>query len=187
MTKRLRIALALVLAAVLGGVAWRVLRQPEPVYQGKPLSFWLKGFLLDNQLGKTSLNQAAEAVLQTGTNSFPVLLQFLRARDSGWKRAVISVARKLHLTKLDYVSADSYQWAAREGFFVLGKNAQYAVPALVEIYDERISRPELKSHCQGYIAEILWFLKDEDMDVSEEVAKAFKRILANGTVNEAVK
>src|SRR6266567_3404042 len=58
MTKRLRIALALVLAAVLGGVAWRALRQPEPVYQGKPLSFWLKGFQLDNQLGKPSLNQA---------------------------------------------------------------------------------------------------------------------------------
>jgi len=178
MTKRPRIALAFLLVVALGGVAWQALRQREPIYQGKPLSFWLKGFQLDDWPGKPGFDQTCEAVRETGTNSFPILLHMFRARDSDLKRNVISFGRKLHLTKLEYTTADSQQWAARQGFFALGKNAKYAVPALVEIYEERTAQSELKSHCLGYIAEILESVKDEDIDASEDVVKALKRILA---------
>jgi hypothetical protein len=162
MTKRPRIALAFLLVVALGGVAWQALRQREPIYQGKPLSFWLKGFQLDDWPGKPGFDQTCEAVRETGTNSFPILLHMFRARDSDLKRNVISFGRK----------------AARQGFFALGKNAKYAVPALVEIYEERTAQSELKSHCLGYIAEILESVKDEDIDASEDVVKALKRILA---------
>ena len=41
MRKRSRALLAVLIAAILGGVAWEVLRESEPVFKGKPLSYWV--------------------------------------------------------------------------------------------------------------------------------------------------
>jgi hypothetical protein len=142
MNKRLGIPLAILLLALLGGVIWQTPRQREPVYQGKPLSFWLKDFELDAQLGKPSSDQAVEAVRQAGTNAFPILLRLFRARDSDLKHRVTSLARKQHFITIHYVTADSQRWVARQGFMALGRVAKYAVPRLVEINQEDIARSE---------------------------------------------
>ena len=44
MRKQVYIALAVLLVILAGVIAWQVLRLREPVYQGKPLSVWLKSF-----------------------------------------------------------------------------------------------------------------------------------------------
>ena len=44
MRKQFYIALAVLLVILAGVIAWQVLRLREPVYQGKPLSVWLKSF-----------------------------------------------------------------------------------------------------------------------------------------------
>jgi len=41
MRKRLRIALAVLVVALVGLALWQGLREPEPVYQGKRLGRWL--------------------------------------------------------------------------------------------------------------------------------------------------
>ena len=41
MRKRVQIVLAVLLITVMGGIVWQVLREREPVYQGKRVSIWL--------------------------------------------------------------------------------------------------------------------------------------------------
>src|SRR4051794_10793082 len=80
-TKRLRIVLAVLLVAMIGGLAWLASRQREPMYQGQPLSYWLGGY--DSPpLTNVTPSQADAAVRQLGTNAFPVLLRRLQQRDS---------------------------------------------------------------------------------------------------------
>jgi hypothetical protein len=50
MRKRVRIALAVLLVAVGGVIASQVCRQREPVYQDKPLSVWLQGYITQQYL-----------------------------------------------------------------------------------------------------------------------------------------
>jgi C-terminal processing protease CtpA/Prc len=44
MRKRVYIALAVLLVMLVGVIGWQVLRERQPVYQGKRLSVWLKSF-----------------------------------------------------------------------------------------------------------------------------------------------
>jgi hypothetical protein len=48
MVNRRRILLAGLLVAVFAGVACLLLPSREPIYQGKPLSYWLEGYNLGN-------------------------------------------------------------------------------------------------------------------------------------------
>jgi hypothetical protein len=41
MRKRVQIALAVLLIAVVGVIGWREQREREPVYRGKPVSYWI--------------------------------------------------------------------------------------------------------------------------------------------------
>ncbi|MGO8929484.1 MAG: hypothetical protein ACLQU3_21680, partial [Limisphaerales bacterium] len=105
MTKRVQIALAVVLIILAGVIAWQVLREREPVYQGRSLSNWLAGyeplpgvFVLG---GPTVLvtgpgggppgyhfdsRKVDAAVRQIGTNAVPTLFRMLRAKDSALRR-----------------------------------------------------------------------------------------------------
>jgi hypothetical protein len=42
--KWFRIGFVIVIVAALGGFAWLVPRQREPIYEGKPLTVWLEGY-----------------------------------------------------------------------------------------------------------------------------------------------
>ena len=173
MSKRLGILLAFLLLAVLGGAYWQALRQPAPIYQGRPLTFWLKGFDIGyNDPRKPSFDQSVEAVRQAGTNALPTLLRMLRTRDSDLKHSLTRLAKKQRLIKIDYVTADRQRWAATQGFEALGLYAKSAIPQLVEISQEETSRTEWNK----YATEILGFLKQGwDKDVSEDIAKALKK------------
>jgi len=80
MRKRVHIALAVLLAALLAVVGWQVMRRQEPVYQGKPLSSWLIASATTGS--PEAQEQANAAVRQVGTNALPTLLRMLRAKDS---------------------------------------------------------------------------------------------------------
>jgi len=138
MAKIRRIPIAVLLIAVMGVFTWMASRQrhSEPVYEGKPLSFWLDGYRINNVL---VFPKADEAVQQTGTNAIPTLLRFLRARDSKWKIKLITLAQRYHVIKINFVEAESRNYAAMKGFRVLGADARDAVPALVKILEQNIS------------------------------------------------
>ncbi len=130
-TRRL-LLLALLIAAV-GVVVWIVLRpDPEPTYQGKPLTYWLDGFVS----GNPSPDEATEAVRQIGTNAIPTLLRLLRAGDSKFKLKLIQLSQKQHVINIKLKYAGTRQKEGFYGFVALGALAKSAVPALLEIYNE---------------------------------------------------
>jgi hypothetical protein len=94
----------------------------EPLYKGKPLTSWLelyspgpdRNFIED-------LKQANEAVRSLGTNAIPTLLQMLR------------------ITGQDPVIAAERNHQGAMGLQALGQTAQSAVPAVIQIYEARLS------------------------------------------------
>src|SRR5579872_4898885 len=94
-----RIVLIVLFAAILGGFAWDVLRQREPVYQGKPLSVWLEGY----ERGGWARQNADEAVRQAGTNAIPTLLRMLQEKDSPMMLKLVALARRQHFIKIKYI------------------------------------------------------------------------------------
>jgi hypothetical protein len=49
--RRNRLLAALVAVALVGGLAWLVFRNQEPVYQGKRLSTWMEGYFTPSPRG----------------------------------------------------------------------------------------------------------------------------------------
>jgi len=135
MGKKQRVVLASLLVVVLGGFAWLALRQhdQEPVYEGKPLSFWIERY--DPYKHSEATTKADEAVRKLGTNSIPVLLQMMRAHDSPLKLKLIGLAQWQHVLEIPLVPASTRNLRARLGFHILRFNAKSAVPQLIEIYE----------------------------------------------------
>jgi len=127
MRKRVRIALAVLFVAVVSGIVWQVLQPREPVYQGKPLSFWLI-------YGKPQ--ESEDAVRQAGTNAIPTLLRMLRAKDSALKVKLMDLTSRQHIIKIHFTQALVLNIEAVHGFAALGAKAQSAVPAVIEILNQ---------------------------------------------------
>jgi hypothetical protein len=135
--KRYRILLVVLLVAVVGGLAWQVLRPREPVYKGKSLSYWLGKacVFLDGEWD----GEAEDAVRQIGTNAIPTLLQMLRAKDSALTGKLLDLAEKQPFLTIRHTSAYQRNAQAARAFLILEASAKEAVPALIEIYDQNIS------------------------------------------------
>jgi HEAT repeat protein len=129
MEKRVGLALG-VLAALIGVVAWQVLRPPEPVYGGERLSGWLAD--LDLNSAQSPL-RATQAVRALGTNAIPALLRMLRAEDPLWKKGLIAFNARQGFVHLQISQAALLRYRAVDGFRVLGASAKDAVPALIGV------------------------------------------------------
>jgi hypothetical protein len=136
-------------------VLWSVLLSgpPDPVHKGKRLSVWLEGYGFSGQyipalglvplrpIAKVSEWQAAdEAVHEAGDKGIPLLIQFLRARDSSLKTKVMLLAQKQSFILVRYTPAADLNLRAAWAFEALGASASNAVPALVQIYEANYSQ-----------------------------------------------
>lgn len=133
MEKPCRILFAGLVLFVAGGIIWFVLapyEPPEPVYQGRSLSYWL------DRYDSSSRTEAEEAVLKIGTNAIPTLLRKLQAKDSGLKRKLVALAEKQDFINFNFKTAEDEYNPAVEGFRILGDQAKDAVPALITMYDQ---------------------------------------------------
>ena len=110
----------------------------EPTYNGKPLSFWLLQ-LTDAPTNAGTYREAHAAVRAVGTNSFPTLLQMLRAHDSPLKTKVLTWASDIRLLRFRYTNPGVINNRAMRGFYVLGPGGAGAVPELSKILDQKIS------------------------------------------------
>ncbi len=128
---------AVLMAAALAGFAWLVLRPHEPVYQGKPLSFWLQEAYQSGNHQVESANTTAEkAIRELGTNAVPYLIKLAGTRYSPPRMLLGALAREpdlvfLHLPQQEYKIEMSI-WAFR----LLGPQAKPAVPALIHLLNE---------------------------------------------------
>jgi len=141
MDRKRRILLAVLVIALAGGVTWLLWPAPEPVYGGKPLSYWLEGFdARDSYLTYSSSNAvptragANDALLQMGTNAIPFLLRMLQAPNPSFKDRLWLFAQKQHFVKIPY-APKHLNGNAYHAFCFLGPKACSAVPQLIEMLE----------------------------------------------------
>src|SRR5689334_2272618 len=127
-----RVALIGAIAVLVATTLWliRKANPPEPVYLGKPLQTWLRGF--DDPQDSTNFAAARDAVLHMGTNVLPHLERYLRHRDSRWHRPWIRLQDRLHILRapVDY----DFSWHRRAAIAVgqFGEAGAPAFPAMME-------------------------------------------------------
>ena len=158
---RSRILFILLLFALVGAVTWQVLKSREPEYKGKHLGEWLAhAGVAEFRIGPnvTSKDSAAEileahnAVQHIGSQAIPTLLRMLEKNDSNLASKLEGLARshsfiKLHFTNdgffflnHHFVRPDFANARAEIGFKILGAVASNAVPDLMRIYEQNISK-----------------------------------------------
>lgn len=123
--------------------------RPEPVYQGRRLTSWLKqlddgeafGISSSRPLSLTSSQlEAASAIHAMGTNALPFLMDDLHARPTEESRRVRfyrwsnkHLPDWLHSTlfpSMDTTEEDRIRWRAAQGLSALGARAKPALPEL---------------------------------------------------------
>jgi HEAT repeat protein len=136
--KNSRLLAALVLAGLFGTVAAIYLTRPrEPVYDGKPVSYWIRGLASIHVTHNAASNKAFQHI---GTNALPVLIKMLRTKDSKAKMWLRNLYYKQSLVQHHFTLAEEDRIPAVLGFSELGSLAKPAVPALIELLaDEEIS------------------------------------------------
>ena len=156
-----KIKLFVLLAVIVGGGATFFyacqMRVVEPVYQGKPLSFWLEkynnGFsTYPTGAGNPDSSTPEAALDHIGTNAIPTLLRMLETKDSRLKLKLIELSEQQHFITIHYAKAWHQNFAAIMGFNHLGDavKREVPVPAWIEIYDQRPS-----AMAQSFIADAL--------------------------------
>jgi hypothetical protein len=138
MRKRYVLLIAVLLLAFAVGLAWQLSQPREPMYEGRPLSYWLEGYGPDAAT-ETSQQGADNAMQEIGTNAIPTLLLMLQDYNAPLKSTFFAFAEKQHFIKIRHVWAAQRNYQAMRGFKTLGPSSRIAIPALIEIYERNIS------------------------------------------------
>src|SRR5436190_23064572 len=89
---------AAILAVVVMGTFCRFLGPREPIYERRPLTFWLSQHQASWMLpGSPSRIEAEHAIRSIGTNGLPILLKWTAAKDSPLKKKLMACAKKQSL------------------------------------------------------------------------------------------
>jgi hypothetical protein len=137
--KRLRLITIMAFLLVAGGSTVYWAWPPEPVYEGKTLSWWLRKYDADsNALGgpgpyASRLAESVRAIRAIGTNGTPVLLKLVSAKDLPEVIKLEQLVRKWGWKRFQITSAARKRTLGFRGFWVLGKEGRSAVPALLRI------------------------------------------------------
>lgn len=148
MRKKLRVGLAVLVVAIffiLGAMVWWTMPPKEPLYQGKPLSYWLSAYdwgPTDPLKSRPTEAEADRALRAAGTNAFPTLLRMLKEKDTTWKQRVTqwayrhrvdtAILAKSHL-QYRHPAADGHE--ATKAFEQLGAQSVNLAPELTRVYD----------------------------------------------------
>jgi HEAT repeat protein len=191
MGKRWRVIIILASTALMVGAAWQILRPREPVFEGKPLSFWLSAY--DPDLRTEPGAQKADEVMDViGTNAVPTLLRMLRAKDSPLMLKFIALAQRQDFIFINHDLASNRNFKAMEAFKRLGPKARTAVPALIEIYQQNLSAisqcataaalGSMGSAAKDAIPTLLCGITNIDVDVRCETAYALSQLHAESAL-----
>ncbi len=124
MTRRQSILILLLTGVVTAFLAYRAFHPEEPSWHGKGLSQWLA------ELDRDHDAEAVEAIQRIGTNSLPVLLEMLQAKDSLFATKLMELNSKQSIVRFPVKRAYDRRTLAAAGLAILGPAAKPAVPAL---------------------------------------------------------
>ena len=129
--------LPFVIVALLGEFASEVLLSHEPVYEGRPLSAWLKDYdgCYDDvfTLMLASRWHKADLALQAmGTNALPILMAELGYHRSPAKVALVNWFNRHASPKFQLATEFERHGRALCGIRALGPDARPAIPVLTE-------------------------------------------------------
>jgi hypothetical protein len=140
---------------------------PEPTYNGKALSIWLR----DLDYSHRPADQiASNAVAQIGTNALPYLAPMLRAHDSYLKVHMFSLLQKQSYWKVSFTPAKELRERASRGCRVLHQHAAQYVPELTLMLDS----PDRATAWCGLVALM-------DVQPRAEWAAILDKALTNGS------
>ena len=146
MAIRRRILPVALVSALLVGFAWLVLRPHEVCFEGKPVSrillevYFNGGYWYGRQPGpanSASRFQAERAVRALGTNLLPLLIRWAGTHDSGFREVVGNMAWDDSFDYLHLPPQAGKHEVAAWAFGLLGDQARPAVPALVQLLQDR--------------------------------------------------
>jgi hypothetical protein len=151
---------ALALVAVIGAVAvvWSINGPavPDPEYQGKKLSAWLKetiktqialpigGGAPASFVRENLTPQAQLAIVAMGTNAAPLIWRELNATNSPAQTRLIKLLRCVPIPALHLAPAEIRQAHARDAIFTLGTNAAPLAPYLTVALN--VGEPQLSAN-----------------------------------------
>jgi hypothetical protein len=216
MRKRVPLALPIVLVSIAGILALRGLREPDPVYKGKPLSAWLEqyyrslenpdspmtgggtivGVTPDDLGGEESAKEAEMAIRAVGASALPVLLRMAKVHDSVFRRQWIVVSYRQSVIPAQWRTDYAYRGMATWGFFILGPAAKPAVPTLARLLDDqhadvRVSIVQtlgsMGNAAQDAIPALVNCLRHKDADTRLAAAEALKQIDPEAAARAGVK
>ncbi len=156
---RARIVLLSIAAAlVFAGMAYSLIHQSEPEYQGKPVSAWIKELqpMVLNDTGPAAQARAAkhqkavEAIRKLGTNAIPFLIAELQACDSPLKLKVASLAAKQSFFTIKFRPAQIRHRVACEMLFEQVGLLRPWVPALTQLLWQK----DFSSHAAQLLAQV---------------------------------
>jgi hypothetical protein len=183
MRKRLRIAFAVLLLGIAEVLAWELLREKEPVYDSKPLSYWIRRpRAINMHLGEPY----TVAIPALNSRAVPILIRYLGIRDGPLKRFYMTKWATLPdwiRTRLPRpMAADHVRLNSILALGQMGPAAKPAVPSLIHILNEdpsvQVRFPAvlaLARIAQGDGAvrmALLGALRDRSSDVSLQAAQA---------------
>ena len=140
MRKQVHIALTVLLVAIAGVILWQVLRQrePEPVYQAKPLKVWLRQWAtthLDGDGGDLG-RQTETAIRQIGTNAIPIYLGMVTTKESALKLKMLTLVPSRWAGRFPRSKVYEYRLLGAYGLIALGAKSKPAVPALMALLND---------------------------------------------------
>ena len=129
----------IVVVLLLGWLVFRPTEPKEPSYQGRKLSEWIDEWAettwkITPSLDDKATSQAAKvAVKVIGTNALPILLEWLKAKDSPLKSRLNSCLDRQSYIQFRFRTSDYWYGMAMAGFALLGDDAKTAIPDLKKL------------------------------------------------------
>lgn len=169
-----------------------VLHPSEPSYQGRTLTDWLKS-VYDIYSYPGANAEAVSAIHHFGSNAIPTLLNHAAAKDSSLKKALMKWNDKNPWISLRFSSQFDKHDLGAAGFYILGPDAQSAVPELRRLLkDDDESVRGTAALCLGWIgpaaqAAVPDLIKEFEHEICSATNQNFAAAFALGQIGPSAK
>ena len=126
-------ALVVLLVALVGVIAWQVLRlrSAEPTWDGRSLKRWIAA------LGNSDADEEAHAfaaIEAIGTNGLPIIIRLLGTRDSASGLQLLRLVQHVPLVHLQFSTPSERRQKAKVALFLAGgESMRTSIPDLMRL------------------------------------------------------